>query len=190
MVRRALSARRYSENFTSLPLKTRLPRRSATVTHRVLPNKNAKDKDSSFWRPRAFWNDISDSDSDFGDGDFQSNNRGIDSNTKRMSIGPGALTRHIGSLRLKKRSRPVSFDGTGYDSNFNHSSKPRMGSILRRHDKSGFMVFPNFTGIHEAFDFKAMKARRDEARLEKQRVRLRKSIRPVIITREDAMMSY
>lgn len=68
MVKRALSARRYSETFVS-PLTRGLSRRTTFIERRRSSHdpESAIDPDNKlhpFWRPRGFWDDLSDSDTD------------------------------------------------------------------------------------------------------------------------------
>jgi len=83
MIKRALSARRYSDAIPS-PLTRGLSHRTRTRTRaRARPSSYASDRDTKlhpFWRPRGFWDDISDSDSDseFGnDGPLVGNSLGM-----------------------------------------------------------------------------------------------------------------
>lgn len=73
MVKRALSARRYSESFVS-PITRSLARRSTINTQRRSVGDDPTSKLHPFWRPRGFWDDISasssDSDSEFGNSGF------------------------------------------------------------------------------------------------------------------------
>lgn len=69
IMKRALSARRYSESFVS-PLSRSLSRRNTTSSRRPSVGDDPEGRLHPFWRPRGFWDDFSDtssdSDSDFG----------------------------------------------------------------------------------------------------------------------------
>ncbi|MCJ1426670.1 hypothetical protein MMC29_004573, partial [Sticta canariensis] len=69
LVKRALSARRYSDSFVS-PITRSLVRRSTITTRRPSAGDDPDSKLHPFWRPRGFWDDLSasssDSDSEFG----------------------------------------------------------------------------------------------------------------------------
>lgn len=68
MVKRALSARRYSESFIS-PLSRSLSRRNTINGRRPSIGEDPDSRLHPFWRPRGFWDDLSDSSSD-SDSDF------------------------------------------------------------------------------------------------------------------------
>lgn len=68
MMKRALSARRYSESFVS-PLSRSLSRRNTINSRRPSVGDDPDSRLHPFWRPRGFWDDISDSSSD-SDSDF------------------------------------------------------------------------------------------------------------------------
>lgn len=73
MMKRALSARRYSESFIT-PITRSLSRRHTPTTRRPSVGDDPDGKLHPFWRPRGFWDDLSDtssdSDSDFGNSGF------------------------------------------------------------------------------------------------------------------------
>ncbi|KAL8859096.1 MAG: hypothetical protein Q9178_004359 [Gyalolechia marmorata] len=112
-VKRAFSARRYSETFAapltrSMSLSARRntingdARRASTG---IDPSKNLH----PFWRPRAFWDDHSDSDSDFGnDGPLVGNSLGMSTDGIKIFDPPkrrGSLSQRLGSLKLPGRRR-------------------------------------------------------------------------------------
>lgn len=68
MMKRALSARRYSESFIS-PLSRSLSRRNTITSRRPSIGDDPDSRLHPFWRPRGFWDDLSDSSSD-SDSDF------------------------------------------------------------------------------------------------------------------------
>ena len=173
-VKRALSARRFSEPFIA-PLTRSLSKRhtvgnDATVT--------ADKHLSPFWRPSNFWDDASDSDSEDNQAYTPSNNY------RRAIPGAAAIARRFGSLKLRRRydtdrpeppRRASSIDTTpSYriiypDPNPGISPRPRP-----RYPVS----FPGLVGLQDRFEKR--KHRKEEDRREKERVRLRQSIGPVI----------
>lgn len=68
MMKRALSARRYSESFVA-PLSRSLSRRNTINSRRPSVSDDPDSRLHPFWRPRGFWDDLSDSSSD-SDSDF------------------------------------------------------------------------------------------------------------------------
>ena len=192
MVRRALSARRYSESFVS-PLKRSLQRGTITATRRQSVDKQSESKLSPFWRPRGFWDDFSDSESDFGNDAFLVNNT-LGLPQKRSISGPGSLKRRLGSLRLRRRQqqsppqqpkglrREASSESIG---SYHFVQKEKKGGIMPR---LGYPVqFVGLTSLRDGFERR--KVRREEERRERERVRLRESIGPVIL-RQDAGFGY
>ena len=190
MVRRALSARRYSESFVS-PLKRSLQRGTTTANRRQSVDKQSDSKLSPFWRPRGFWDDFSDSESDFGNDAFLVNDT-LGLPRKRSISGPASLKRRLGSLRLKRRP-PQSQQAKGLR---REASNESMGSyhFVQKEKKGGIMPrlgYPvQFVGLTSLRDgFERRKVRREEGRRERERVRLRESIGPVIL-REDVGFGY
>ena len=100
IVKRALSARRYSEAIVS-PLTRGLSRRNSTAVRRT---SYASDKDTKlhpFWRPRGFWDDCSESDSDseFGnDGPLVGNSLGMPSSQTVTEISAAQPPRRANSF--------------------------------------------------------------------------------------------
>lgn len=127
MVKRALSARRYSDAIVS-PLTRGLSRRNSTAAHRTSYASDKETKLHPFWRPRGFWDDLSDSDSDseFGnDGPLVGNSLGMPAahTVTEISAHPSRRTnslsqRFSASLRFSRRSsrrHSVAVDDpTGY----------------------------------------------------------------------------
>ena len=116
-VKRAFSARRYSDAFVA-PLT-----RSFSLSHRNTatggrPASIGLERDRNLhplWRPRAFWDsksDESDSDSDFGnDGFLVGNSLGMPTEGVRTFDPPrrrASLSNRLGSLRLLGRRRTIS----------------------------------------------------------------------------------
>ena len=191
MVRRALSARRYSESFVS-PLKRSLQRGTTIATRRQSVDKQSDSKLSPFWRPRGFWDDFSDSESDFGNDAFLVNNT-LGLPQKRSISGPASLKRRLGSLRLKRRPqqqqqiskglrREASSESIG---SYHFVQKEKKGAIMPR---LGYPVqFVGLTSLRDGFERR--KVRREEEKRERERVRLRESIGPIIL-RQDAGFGY
>ena len=114
LVKRALSARRYSESFVS-PITRSLARRSTITTRRPSAGDDPDSKLHPFWRPRGFWDDLSasssDSDSEFGNsGVLVGNAMSAQPHKNSISQGPNdrsvsrstSLTRRLtGSFGLK-----------------------------------------------------------------------------------------
>ena len=110
-VRRALSARRYSDNFVA-PFARTLSRRSDTARRAstgIDPNRNLH----PLWRPRAFWDDNqSDSDSEFGnDGVLQGNSLGLTADDGCKSFEApkrrASLSQRLSSLRSSRRRSDI-----------------------------------------------------------------------------------
>ena len=106
-IKRAISARRLSESFVSPFTRTfslrgtaSTPRRRQTMTDDTEPGS----KLHPFWRPRGFWDDVDDSDSDeeFGNTGFLTGSRRPSQSTRETAPQRTAsLTRRLrGSLRL------------------------------------------------------------------------------------------
>ncbi|KAI9712980.1 MAG: hypothetical protein M1812_006727 [Candelaria pacifica] len=115
LVKRALSTRRYSESFIS-PF-SRLPGLKAAKNQ--IPNVTTE-KDSKlhpFWRPRGFWDDFSDSDSDE---DFGNEGLLLDEDQQRPSTASTFSRRMSLSLPLRSQSqdRRVQHNESESDSDF------------------------------------------------------------------------
>lgn len=134
---------------------------------------------SPFWRPRGFWDDISDSDSEFGnDGFLVSNSLGMPQ--KSVVTGPSFLSRRLGSLRLRRPSprggmrRKHSVESTpAYEFTREEnkvSTMPRLGYQVQ---------FVGFKDLQDRFERR--KERKMEEKKERERTRLRQSIGPVIV---------
>ncbi|MCJ1381681.1 hypothetical protein MMC17_004792 [Xylographa soralifera] len=183
-VRRALSARRYSESFVS-PLRSLSKRHTITASRR--PTAAEPDsKLSPFWRPRAFWDDLSDSDSD------PAHNSHFAAHTaptpKRAVSGPSALSRRFASL---KRSRPPppppeSFQSvrrTFSDESIRSYAFVATGRKLGSLPRLGYQIhFVGFKGLQDLYERR--KVRREEGRRERERTQLRRSIGPVVAREE------
>ncbi|CAF9912875.1 MAG: hypothetical protein HETSPECPRED_001229 [Heterodermia speciosa] len=126
VVKRALSARRYSEPLFS-PLTRGLSRRTTVIQRRSsFDPDSAIDPDNKlhpFWRPRAFWDDLSDSDSDseFGNsGCLVGNSLGMPAAHTSTKITAQQPPRRAASLTQR----------------LSHSMRFQHGSIGRRHSTS------------------------------------------------------
>jgi hypothetical protein len=184
MVRRALSARRYSEPFIA-PLTRSFSKRNS-ITNR--PNtRTSQDRNlSPFWRPRGFWDDFSDSESDFGDDGFMVNNT-LGLHQKRVIPGPSALARRFGSLKLRRRSPregPLGLRRTSSNDSI-HSYK-----FIQTEQNTGLMPrlgyqvqFVGLKGLQDKFEKRKLK--KEEDRREKERMKLRQSIGPVVLRSDD-----
>lgn len=117
-IKRAISARRLSENFVSPFTRTFSLRGTANTPHRHRTLADGAEPGSKlhpFWRPRGFWDDVGDSDSDedFGNTGFLTGSRRPSQSINETSPRPAdSLTRRLReSLRLPhspQRSRPWS----------------------------------------------------------------------------------
>lgn len=132
-VKRALSTRRYSEAFaTPLIRSMSLSSRRKTVnggggrraSTGIDPDRNLH----PFWRPRAFWDDRSDSDSDFGnDGPLVGNSLGMSTDGIKTFDPPkrrSSLSQRLGSLRLPRRRKSESAPNARNDSSYSHGDDP------------------------------------------------------------------
>lgn len=178
MVKRAFSTRRYSDTFVT-PFTRSLTRRNTTSNGMLNAGDDPNTKLSPFWRPRGFWDDISDSDSEFGnDGFLVSNSLGMPQ--KSVVTGPSFLSRRLGSLRLRRPSprggmrRKHSVESTpAYEFTREEnkvSTMPRLGYQVQ---------FVGFKDLQDRFERR--KERKMEEKKERERTRLRQSIGPVIV---------
>ena len=177
LVKRALSARRFSEPFIA-PLTRSLSKRHTVSNDPTI----ATDKHlSPFWRPSNFWDDVSDSDSE-EDEAYTSINR-----NKHTFPGAAAIARRFGSLKLRRRldsdrqrtpRRASSVDSIhSYrvaQSDRNPGTTPRPRYQVH---------FVGLMGLQDRFEKR--KLRKEEDRREKERVRIRQSIGPVIARPDD-----
>ncbi|MCJ1251020.1 hypothetical protein MMC30_008251 [Trapelia coarctata] len=209
-VRRALSARRYSDSFTA-PF-TRSLSLSKRTTPILAQRPSTSDKPSqtlsAFWRPRGFWDDFSDSDSDFGNDGFVSNTLGLPQ--KRVIPGPAAIARRLGSLKLKRPTQNTVNDTNGGKSKRRGFRRRKSTESVRSYKfmykdegvegaegtglgqangrgtgvpRLGYQVqFVGFKSLREGYEKR--KVRREEDRRERERRRLRESIRPVNLREE------
>ncbi|KAL8812986.1 MAG: hypothetical protein Q9200_000613 [Gallowayella weberi] len=217
-VKRALSTHRYSEVIAT-PLKRSFSLSSGRNNVRSSARRASTGIDTErnlhpFWRPRAFWDDRSDSDSDFGnEGPLVGNSLGMSTDEVKTFNPPRrgtSLTQRLGSLRLPRRRsksvQPASGDGdNGQGGPVRRSSSMRARKFYRGYANNnnasyefiqrpqhpsanddgaagegshhgvprlGYQVqFVGFKGLAEK-----VKERREKARRDKVRERLRGSI--------------
>lgn len=154
-IKRAISARRLSENFVSPFARTfslrgtaSTPRRRRTIADDAEPGT----KLHPFWRPRGFWDDVDDSDSDeeFGNTGFLTGSRRPSQSTKettpRRTV---SLTRRLrGSLRLPHSPRRIRRFSLSSDLNQDLYEFVNANSG-RDHEESkrdGVLIQPKFQG--------------------------------------------
>ena len=175
-VKRALSTRRYSEAFAtplirSMSLSSRrntvhggVGRRASTG---IDPDRNLH----PFWRPRAFWDDHSDSDSDFGnDGPLVGNSLGMPTDGIKTFDPPkrsSSLSQRLGSLRVSGRRKSDSVSITrnihGYYDDDDLPDRPTGGGSVRRfnsargpglgHKKNSRFYRSNKDGVNTSYEF-------------------------------------
>lgn len=214
IVKRALSARRYSETLVA-PLTRGLSRRTTVITRRASIASDPDNKLHPFWRPRGFWDDLSDSDSDseFGNSGFLvGNSLGMPSahtTTKITAQQPprrsASLTQRLSnSMRFSRRNtkRRNSINGdsrriyrkTLYDTD-NEANRsyefiqpppdPALGRNQTAMPRLGYQVhFVGLKGLAERMEKR--KERRGEEKRERVRERLRGSIGPMVPVQGDA----
>ncbi|KAG7006905.1 hypothetical protein G7Y79_00012g032410 [Physcia stellaris] len=223
IVKRALSARRYSETFIS-PLTRGLSRR-ATVTER---RRSSHDPESAidpenklhpFWRPRGFWDDLSDSDTDseFGNSGYLVGNSlgmpGAHTTTKITAQQPprrsASLSQRLSnSMRFPRgRSSAVGrrhsvaansrriYQRTTYESN--HEANRSYEFIQPQPDSRNQSVMPrqgyqvHFVGLKGLAErMEKRKERRGEEKRERVREKLRGSIGAVVPTQGGAAQGW
>ncbi|KAL8765105.1 MAG: hypothetical protein Q9209_007728 [Squamulea sp. 1 TL-2023] len=160
-VKRAFSTRRYSEAFvTPLTRSMSLTARRNTVHGGARRASTGIDPDRNlhpFWRPRAFWDDRSDSDSDFGnDGPLVGNSLGMPTDGIKTFNPPkrrGSLIQKFGSLRLSRRRKSESvprLPDDYYDSHDHNVSDGtrRRGSTRRFNSARGLGLGPRNTRFY------------------------------------------
>ena len=178
-MRRALSARRYSDSWgRSLNLKTNARNKKADqeLDNRLHP----------FWRPRGFWDDFSESDSEgeYPDEDIIVNNS-LGMPQKRIIFdGPLSLVRRISGTQSKPRSHNRNLHvKTSYGS----IPKSRIRSIRSVHALPALRLQFQVAGLRDMqVKIQRMKQRRDEEKREKRRQELRQSIGHNVIAQGDS----
>lgn len=205
LVKRALSARRYSESFVS-PITRSLARRSTINTGRPSAGDDPDSKLHPFWRPRGFWDDLSvsssDSDSEFGNSGFlvgsptdaqPRKNSGAQAPRDRSISRSASLTRRFtGSFGLKpgnsqrrarthRRSRSED-----YQSNQPIKSKHSFASLDNNHSYEFLQppgrkrVMPRLGYPVQFVGFKGLAERMEKAKVKREegrRERIRERLR-------------
>ncbi|KAL9000961.1 MAG: hypothetical protein Q9169_000445 [Polycauliona sp. 2 TL-2023] len=175
-VKRALSTRRYSEAFTT-PLKRSMSLSSRRNTVHGGVGRRAStgiDPDRNlhpFWRPRAFWDDRSDSDSDFGnDGPLVGNSLGMPTDGIKTFEPPkrrNSLSQRLGSLRVPRRRNSESIPQPRkeyiYNDNLDSPERVAHGGSVRRfnsargpglpHKKNPRFYRSNKDGVNTSYEF-------------------------------------
>ena len=189
-IRRALSAKRYPDTVVA-PIARSLSRRNSTGGHgRMIRTAQPSNKLSPFWRPRGFWDDLSDDEKELEverEDAYVRNTLGL--NQKRVITGPASLARRLGSLKRKKQ-RPGTSDGisskvvSAVDDDLRDTER-RVGILARMPHTS--QLSSSFVKFQDTIE--KMRAKRTEERLERQRARLKRNIGPVIL-QSDARTFY
>lgn len=209
MVKRALSSRRYSESFVS-PLSRSLSRRRIVSAHAPSVSDTHESKLHPFWRPRGFWDDLSDSDSEFGNsGVLVGSPIGMPQPKPTTPSRTSSLSQRFGALRLHGRQRfgwlqdghrggdqrrrqsySNSYDNENYDYEFiqpdRSEERSHNGVVIPR---LGYQVqFVGFRGLQERMEKR--KERREEGKRERIREKLRGSIGVVIPASEGQVENW
>ncbi|MCJ1476248.1 hypothetical protein MMC13_004914 [Lambiella insularis] len=177
-VRRALSARRYSETFVA-PLARSLSRRHIISNSHPTVGDYSNNKLSPFWRPRGFWDDLSDKDSDT-DNESPFVTSALATRPGGYTSGPSTLTRRFGSLKLAGRFQTDQHRKLRRTLSVENVQNYTMITSVRHPDnvpKPRYQV--RFVSLRELYEKRKM--RKEENRREKERTRLRRSIGPVVL---------
>ena len=209
MMKRALSARRYSESFVS-PFSGSFARRRSISARAPSVSETPENKLHPFWRPRGFWDDLSDSDSEFGNsGVLVGNSIGMPQPKHTPPTRSSSLSQRFGSLRLRGRRMPGfspdryrpsaqrrrqsysdNYDNQNYDYEFiqpdRSAERPHGGVAIPR---LGYQVqFVGFKGLQERMEKR--KEKREEGKRERIREKLRGSIGVVIPAHQDGSEDF
>lgn len=204
MVKRALSVRRYSDTFVS-PLTRSLPRRHTVSSRRPGVGDDPDNKLHPFWRPRGFWDDLSDSDSDseFGNTGFlagspppaesyvRRNSHTTQTSAQGLSRSTSLTRRFTNSLgfnqhRKHVRSQSEDFHHISKENGYRSSNRNyefiqperrRQGIMPKMGYRLQFVGFKNL-----AAKIDNAKIRREEGKRERNREKLRGSIEVVKIS--------
>ena len=175
-VKRALSTRRYSEAFAtplirSMSLSSRRNTVHGNVGRRASTGINPDRNLHPFWRPRAFWDDRSDSDSDFGnDGPLVGNSLGMPTDGIKTFEPPkrrSSLSQRLGSLRVPRRRKSdfvsTSQNSHGYYDDHGLPIRPAGGGSVRRlnnakglglgHKRNSNFYCSNKDGVNTNYEF-------------------------------------
>ncbi|KAI9869816.1 MAG: hypothetical protein M1830_005062, partial [Pleopsidium flavum] len=165
LVKRALSTRRYSESFVS-PFSRSLTQRSTAINRRPSVGEDTSSKLHPFWRPRGFWDDLSDSDSDFGnDGFLISNSLGRPKH--RAVSGPSSLARRLTGLSAQRKSRD---HGVRRKQSYDSLRGQRLERSKRVHTAPGLGLHMQFIGWKSLQDrLEKRREQKEESRREKER---------------------
>ena len=198
VVKRALSVRRYSETFVT-PITRSLSRRNTVPTRRPGVSDNPDNKLHPFWRPRGFWDGLSDSDSDseFGNVGFlasspppadfhlRKNSHSTQAAAQGLSRSTSLtrrLTDSLGFNQFRRNTWSQSegshrvFKKTSYGSlnrsyEFIRPERRRQGTMPKMGYRVHFVGFKNL-----AVRMENAKVRREEGKRERIRERIRGSI--------------
>lgn len=210
MMKRAFSSRRYSESFVA-PISRTLLRRRTISARAPSVGENPENKLHPFWRPRGFWDDLSDSDSDseFGNsGVLVGNSIGMPQQKHTTPSRTSSLSQRFESLRLRGRrmsgwspdgyqsgqrrrlSYSDGFDNQNYDYEFiqpdRSAERSHSGVVIPR---LGYQVqFVGFKGLQERMEKR--KEKREEGKRERIREKLRGSIGAVIPAHQDGLEDW
>ena len=210
MMKRAFSTHRYSESFVA-PISRTLLRRRTISARAPSVGDNPENKLHPFWRPRGFWDDLSDSDSDseFGNsGVLVGNSIGMPQSKHTTPSRTSSLSQRFESLRLRGRrmsgwspgghrsrerrrqSYNDGFDKPNYDYEFiqpdRSAERSHSGVIIPR---LGYQVhFVGFKGLQERMEKR--KEKREEGKRERIREKLRGSIGVVIPAHQDGFEDW
>lgn len=205
LVKRALSARRYSESFVS-PLTRSLARRNTIQTRRPSVGDDPDSKLHPFWRPRGFWDDLSasssDSDSEFGNSGFlvgsptdaqpRKNSSSQAPNDRSISRSTSFTRRFTGSFSLKpgnnqRRARSHRRSRSeGHQSNQPIKSKHSFASLDNNHSYEFLQqserkrVMPRMGYPVQFVGFKGLAERMEKAKVKREegrRERIRERLR-------------
>lgn len=157
-IKRAMSARRLSETFaSSFSRKFSLHGTASTIRRRrtIADDPEPGSKLHPFWRPRSFWDDVDDSDSDeeFGNTGFLTGSRRTSQSIKESTPRRRAsLTRRLrGSLRLpqpRQRLRRLSLSSE-IDQDLFEFVNANNGRNQEGSKRDGVLIQPRFQGEKE-----------------------------------------
>ena len=186
-IRRAFSTRQYSEASTVAPPADHVsPSFNIPLRRRTRIN-SASNALSPFWRPRGFWDDFSD-DETVPEEEISHVRNTLGMPQRSVITGPVALARRLGSLKRRKEATGTPNLSNGIPVG-RHVSMP---SLRFRSREGAPIVVPGFIyKIRHPFDTSnpfsnfyegllKKKAERDEAKQDKERDQLKRSIGPVL----------
>ena len=195
MIKRALSGRRYSESFIS-PIRRSFSKRHTFTSRRAAASDHTtNNKLSPFWRPRGFWDDLSDSESDFGnDGPLFRTTSYQQASNNQQPPKFSTFSRKLGSLRLNRRlsvATPRTYSLRRHRSSDSEHNYQFIQADRKEGDANmprlGYQV--HFVGLANIKNgLEKRKIRRQESKREKERARLRRSI-GISIVQPDARVA-